>query len=188
VARKNYYEIFKLYPPLDQDRLRETYRQLIFEYHPDRNPDRPEWAVERTMEIVEGYNILSDPQKREKYEFKIRYDIRREAGNYAGAKKAFWKMGKSREEEEAEASFARGAAYFEDPENWGRAQLEWTRSLELVPGFVNAYYNLGVLAACQGRFQDAVGFLEAAARKDPADTEVKKTLSAAMGYVYGKEK
>ena len=64
---KNYYEIFKLYPPVEPSQLQDAYKQLIFEFHPDRNADRQEWAIEKTMEIVEAYNILSDPLKRENY-------------------------------------------------------------------------------------------------------------------------
>jgi DnaJ-class molecular chaperone len=184
---KNYYEIFKLYPPINMSHLQETYKQLIFEYHPDRNPDRQEWAIEKTMEIVEGYNVLSDPQKRESYNFQIRNDVRREVGEMFGVKRGLLKMMKSKEETEAEDHFKKGLSYFEDKENWNQAQHEWNLSVKLVPGCVNAHYNLGVLYGCQGNFKDAVVCFERVVKYNPSDYEVKKILSLAMGYIYGKK-
>src|ERR1041384_5587962 len=143
---KNYYEIFKLYPPVDLNQLQHAYKQLIFEFHPDRNPDRQEWAIEKTMEIVEGYKILSDPGKREGYDFRIRNDVRREAGKMFGIEKGFlMKSRKTKEEAEAEEYFKKGLAFCEDKDDWGQAQHEWGQALKLVPGFVNACYNLGIL-------------------------------------------
>ncbi len=187
MAKKNYYEIFKIYPPIDLQHLQDTYKQLIFQHHPDTNPGRQDWAVEKTMEIVEAYNVLSDPVKREIYNFQVRNDIRKEVGEMKGVKKGLLKLGKSKEETKAEEHFQKGNEYFQDKDNWNQAQHEWVSSLRLIPGFINSHYNLGILYGYQGNFKDAVACFERLLKYDPDDNEAKKTLSLVMGFVYGKK-
>jgi DnaJ-class molecular chaperone len=184
---KNYYELFKMYPPLDMNQLQETYKRLIFEYHPDRNPDRPEWAIEHTMEVVEAFNVLSDPVKRDLYTFQVRNDVRREPGEMFGLKKGFFSFGKPKEQEAAEAAFQKGLNYLPDKDRWNQAQHEWLTAVKLVPGFANAHFDLGILCGYQGNFKDACVCFERVVKLNPNDGEAKKVLSMAMGYVYGKK-
>ena len=187
MAKKNYYEIFKIYPPIDLQQLQESYKQLIFEHHPDTNPGKLDWAIERTMEIVEAYNVLSDPLKREIYNFQVRNDIRKEPGELVGVKKGLLNLKKSKEEIEAEEHFRKGMEFFQDKDNWNQAQHEWVTCTRLVPGFLNAHYNLGVLYGYQGNFKDSIVCFERLLKYNSADFETKKILSLAMGYVYGKK-
>ncbi len=187
VAKKNYYEIFKIYPPIDLQHLQETYKQLIFQNHPDTNPGQVESAIEKTMEIVEAYNVLSDPLKREIYNFQVRNDIRKEMGLLVGVKKGLLNLKKSKEEIEAELHFFKGNEFFQDKDNWNQAQHEWVASAKLIPGFVNAHFNLGILFGYQGNFKDSVACFERLLKYNSDDYEAKKTLSLAMGYVYGKK-
>jgi curved DNA-binding protein CbpA len=187
MAKKNYYELFKLYPPIELSHLQDTYKQLIFEYHPDRNPTKQEWAVEQTMEIVEAYNILSDPEKREIYNFQVKNDIRKEMGEVVGLKKGLLKMMKTKEEIEADEHFKKGIAFFENKDNWNQAQHEWVTCVKLFPGFVNANFNLGILYGYQGNFKDSISSFERAIKYNPGDYEAKKTLNMAMGFIYGKK-
>jgi len=187
MAQKNYYELFKLYPPLDMAQLQETYKGLIFECHPDRNPGREDWAIERTMEVVEAFNVLSDPVKRDLYTFQIRNSVRREPGEMVGLKKGFLSFGKPKEQLDAEEAFQRGLKHFEDKDHWNQAQHEWLNAVKLVPGFVNAHYNLGILCGYQGNFKDACACFERVVKLTPEDYETKKVLSMAMGYFYGKK-
>lgn len=64
---KNYYEILGLGVDCSQDELRKKYRKLAMQYHPDKNPDNPEYQ-ERFKEIAEAYGVLSDPVKRKEYD------------------------------------------------------------------------------------------------------------------------
>lgn len=184
---KNYYELFKLYPPLDLQQLQEAYKRLIFEYHPDRNPGREDWAIDRTMEVVEAFNVLSDPVKRDLYAFQIRNEIRKEPGEMFGIKKGLLSFGKTKEQVAAEEAFQRGVGYFQDKDRWNQAQHEWLNAVKAVPGFANAHFNLGILCGYQGNFKDACACFERVAKLNPGDIEAKKTLSTAMGYVYGKK-
>lgn len=60
----NYYEILGVAENATQADIKQAYRKLSMEYHPDRNPD----GEHKFKEINEAYQILSDPQKRSKYD------------------------------------------------------------------------------------------------------------------------
>lgn len=64
---KDYYEILGVSPDADQKTIKQTYRKLARQYHPDVNPDNAE-AEERFKEINEAYQALSDPEQRQKYD------------------------------------------------------------------------------------------------------------------------
>ena len=65
-SNKDYYEVLGVDRDADQDEIKKAYRKLAKEYHPDRSDD-PD-AGEKFKEISEAYDILSDPEKREKYD------------------------------------------------------------------------------------------------------------------------
>jgi curved DNA-binding protein len=62
----DYYEVLGVSRDADQDAIRRAYRKLAREYHPDLNSD--ENAEERFKELGEAYEVLSDPEKRERYD------------------------------------------------------------------------------------------------------------------------
>jgi len=64
---KDYYDILGVSEDAGQDEIRRAFRQLARKHHPDVNPDDPE-AEERFKEINEAYEVLSDPEKRQKYD------------------------------------------------------------------------------------------------------------------------
>lgn len=66
VPQKDYYEVLGVRRDADQKEIKEAFRRLALQYHPDRNkaPD----AGERFREIAEAYAVLSDPGKRGEYD------------------------------------------------------------------------------------------------------------------------
>lgn len=64
---KDYYEILGVQREADSAAIKRAYRKLARQYHPDLNPDDP-MAEDRFKEINEAYEVLSDAEKRQKYD------------------------------------------------------------------------------------------------------------------------
>jgi len=67
MANGDYYQILEVARDASHKTIREAYRKLAFQYHPDRNKDNP-IAVEKMKQINEAYAVLSDPRKRKEYD------------------------------------------------------------------------------------------------------------------------
>ena len=63
----DYYEVLEIERSSNHDEIKRSYKRLAFEYHPDRNPGDSE-AEDKFKEINEAYQILSDPDKRARYD------------------------------------------------------------------------------------------------------------------------
>ncbi|NNE71252.1 MAG: molecular chaperone DnaJ [Rhodothermales bacterium] len=64
---RDYYEILGLDRSASADELKKAYRKLALKYHPDRNPGDTE-AENRFKEAAEAYEVLSSPEKRQRYD------------------------------------------------------------------------------------------------------------------------
>ena len=65
--KRDYYEVLGLQKGASDDEIKKAYRKLAKQYHPDLNPDNPE-AEAKFKEINEANDVLSDPEKRAKYD------------------------------------------------------------------------------------------------------------------------
>jgi len=64
---KDYYQVLGVSRSAGADEIRSAYRKLALKYHPDRNPGDKQ-AEEKFKEMNEAYQVLSDPQKRARYD------------------------------------------------------------------------------------------------------------------------
>ncbi len=64
---KDYYKILGVEKSATQDDIKKAYRKLAMKFHPDRNPGNKS-AEEKFKEITEANEVLSDPEKRKKYD------------------------------------------------------------------------------------------------------------------------
>jgi molecular chaperone DnaJ len=67
MSKRDYYEVLGVGRNADDSQLKSAYRKLALAHHPDRNPSNPE-AGERFKEASEAYAVLSDPEKRSRYD------------------------------------------------------------------------------------------------------------------------
>lgn len=67
MKQKDYYKILGVEKAADSKQIKEAYRRLAFEFHPDRNKEDIR-AVERMKELNEAYAVLSDQEKRKRYD------------------------------------------------------------------------------------------------------------------------
>jgi molecular chaperone DnaJ len=66
VSKRDYYEILGVAKDADENAIKRAYRKLAMKYHPDRNPD-DKAASENFREVTEAYEVLTDDNKRARY-------------------------------------------------------------------------------------------------------------------------
>jgi molecular chaperone DnaJ len=66
-AKRDYYEILGVEKNANADDIKKAYRKMAIKYHPDKNPDDKE-AEEKFKEAAEAYEVLSDADKRSRYD------------------------------------------------------------------------------------------------------------------------
>jgi DnaJ-class molecular chaperone len=67
MGQKDYYEILGLEQNATKEHIKNAYRKLALQYHPDRNRDDPT-AADKMKAVNEAYAVLSNPQKRNEYD------------------------------------------------------------------------------------------------------------------------
>ena len=66
-AKRDYYEILGVSRTASDQEIKSSYRKLAMQFHPDRNPDDA-GAEEKFKECTEAYAVLSDSEKRQRYD------------------------------------------------------------------------------------------------------------------------
>lgn len=67
MEKRDYYEILEISKDASADEIKKAYRKMALKYHPDRNPDDKN-AEEKFKEAAEAYEVLSDPDKKARYD------------------------------------------------------------------------------------------------------------------------
>lgn len=66
-SKRDYYEVLGVPKTATSDEIKKAYRKMAIKYHPDKNPGDKE-AEEKFKEAAEAYDVLSDSEKRQKYD------------------------------------------------------------------------------------------------------------------------
>ncbi|MEE5993086.1 MAG: molecular chaperone DnaJ [Oscillospiraceae bacterium] len=66
--KRDYYDVLGVSRTASEDEIKKAYRKMARENHPDLHPDKVEECEAKMKEINEAYSVLSDPEKRQKYD------------------------------------------------------------------------------------------------------------------------
>ncbi len=86
MAKRDYYEVLGVAKTATADEIKKAYRKAAIKYHPDKNPGDKE-AEEKFKEAAEAYDILSNPDKRARYDQFGHEGMN--AGGFSGASGAY---------------------------------------------------------------------------------------------------
>ncbi|OQA48046.1 MAG: Chaperone protein DnaJ [Bacteroidetes bacterium ADurb.Bin302] len=67
MKKRDYYEVLGIAKTATEDEIKKAYRKKAIEFHPDKNPGNKE-AEEKFKEAAEAYDVLGNPQKRQRYD------------------------------------------------------------------------------------------------------------------------
>ncbi len=67
MAKRDYYDVLGVSKSAAKDEIKKAYRKMAIKYHPDKNPDDKE-SEEKFKEAAEAYEVLSNDEKRQRYD------------------------------------------------------------------------------------------------------------------------
>ncbi|MDF2833544.1 MAG: dnaJ [Chryseobacterium indoltheticum] len=67
MSKRDYYEVLEVSKSASTDEIKKAYRKMAIKYHPDKNPGDKE-AEEKFKEAAEAYEVLSDDNKKARYD------------------------------------------------------------------------------------------------------------------------
>jgi len=83
MSKRDFYEILGVTRQTDQAELKKAYRKMAIKHHPDKNPNDPK-AEHQFKEAAEAYEVLSDQNKRARYDRFGHEGVRGAGGGYSG--------------------------------------------------------------------------------------------------------
>ena len=67
MSKRDYYEVLGVSKGASESEIKKAYRKMALKYHPDKNPD-DKAAEEKFKEAAEAYEVLSTPEKKQRYD------------------------------------------------------------------------------------------------------------------------
>lgn len=83
MSKRDYYEVLGVSKSADEQEIKKAYRKLAIKYHPDKNPGDKE-AEDKFKEAAEAYDVLSNAEKRQKYDRFGHQGVGGAGGGYGG--------------------------------------------------------------------------------------------------------
>ena len=118
-TKRDYYEVLEVSRTASTAEIAKSYRRLAIKYHPDSNPDDAE-AVTKFKECAEAYEVLSDTQKRSRYDQYGHAGVNGQAGGFHDVSDIFEAFGD-----------VFGGTIFEDFFGGGRSRQRVRRGADL---------------------------------------------------------
>jgi DnaJ domain len=136
----DYYILLGVTPHASVEEIQRAYRQRAKETHPDRNPDRREWATENFQRLNEAYAILADSTLRLEYDRQRRQ--KRNEGNLYNTYNTNDNPPKSRSST-AGAGFSEPKSYSTPPPHGQTFDFKWRGSFQPPPNpYMIAFKNI----------------------------------------------
>src|SRR3954466_58689 len=84
MSKRDYYDVLGVSKGSSADEIKKAYRKLAIKYHPDKNPDDKS-AEDKFKEAAEAYEILSNTEKRQRYNQFGHAGVGANSGHHGGA-------------------------------------------------------------------------------------------------------
>lgn len=68
MPKRDYYRVLRVTPLTYADKIKETYKELVREWHPDVNPDNRALAEKKMQQLTEAFKVISNREERKLYD------------------------------------------------------------------------------------------------------------------------
>ncbi len=140
----NYYEILGIEPKATAKQIKDAYRSLARQYHPDLNPQDSK-SVDKFRKINEAYTVLSDQEQRSHYDF-MNFEPINSRGNSRGS---------SNNSSSAEIYYGQGLKKSQGA-NYKEAIKDFTQAININSNYADAYNKRGLCYYKLGEPSEAI--------------------------------
>ena len=174
---KNCYETLQVFPGAGEQEIKDAFRFLLFRYHPDHNKGREDWAVQRTMELVDAYHTLSDASRRAHHDVMRAVRLREDRGK----KKSGGMFGGGDKVKMAAADevFKQGVEAFR-AEEYEQGLKRFGKALELDPENGNTKFNLALCFIALEKVSESLNWIQDYLVKNKDDEDAKSIYAKIM--------
>jgi len=156
----NYYEVLGLQRSASEQEIRDRFRTLVRENHPDRYKGPDKASAERKFQtLTEAMNILTNPVKRKQHDAELSAGISSSAPDFVQLAKVY---------------FSKGAKAFKE-HDWSTAYQNFDMAVKHNPNDAKAFHALALAAARIPAYaRQAVQAIETAVQRDPVNSTYLK--------------
>ena len=133
MAKRDYYDILGVQKSADEGEIKKAYRKLALQFHPDKNPNNKD-AEEKFKEAAEAYEVLSDADKRARYDRFGHAGVSQNGGGFRGEgmtmEDIFSQFGDIFSDSPFESFFGRGSSRQSSGERGSNLRIKVALTLE----------------------------------------------------------